>query len=212
MNFFDFFRLKKPESNYNKIFLDCGFHLGEGLADFINMGIIDNQTKIYCFEANPECNIHHRVMKIKRKYNLNITSIEKAVWTTDGYVDFFQEDHTISKTGSPSDGFSKIDGWGSSVKDVQFKHGGYGKPIIIPCLNFSTFLKKLPKTKIICKMDIEGSEFNVLRHLIKENTISLIDEIYVEFHQRFIENESKETELDLINNIESLGVTINRWK
>jgi len=193
------------------IFIDCGFHHGEGLVGFVEKGIITQGTKVYTFEPNPECKIFERVNRIKQQFDLDITGIEKAVWIRDGIIEFFQEDHTISNTGSPTDGTSNIDGWGSSVKEVNFIHLGYGNPIETPCINFSEFLKSLPESNIICKMDIEGSEYDVLRYLIKENSISLINELYVEFHERFIEHESKETESDLTEQIQSFGVKVHNW-
>ena len=40
-------------------------------------------------------------------------------------------------------------------------------------------------------MDIEGAEFPVLRHLLEDGTITLVDHLYVEFHERFIPRESE---------------------
>ena len=66
-------------------------------------------------------------------------------------------------------------------------------------------------SNIICKMDIEGAEFQVLRHMIKEGTISLIKEIYIEFHKRYVPIESAETEMELVNTISNLGVKVYTW-
>jgi hypothetical protein len=75
-----------------------------------------------------------------------------------------------------------------------------------------SLLSELPdNTNIICKMDIEGSEFQVLRHLIKEGTITKLKEIYIEFHERFMPDESKETEKALVEQIRNLGVKVNTW-
>jgi len=60
-------------------------------------------------------------------------------------------------------------------------------------------------------MDIEGAEFQVLRHMIEEGTIKRIKKIYVEFHERYVETESVETEKELIKTISDLGVEINVW-
>jgi hypothetical protein len=60
-------------------------------------------------------------------------------------------------------------------------------------------------------MDIEGSEFRVLRDLIDNDTITKINEIYVEFHERFMPEESLETRNELISIIESKGVKVHQW-
>ena len=60
-------------------------------------------------------------------------------------------------------------------------------------------------------MDIEGSEYKVLRHMIQEGTLTKIKEIYLEFHERFMPEESKDTEKKLIEQIENLGVKVHQW-
>lgn len=190
------------------IFLDCGTHLCEGLIDFYNKGIINDTFEIHTFEANPACNIEERIKQIP----LNIIPYNKAVWVEDGVIKFNQENHQKSKTGSPTDGYSDIDGWGSSVDGIGFNHGGYETQVEVPSINFSKFISGLPEdSNIICKMDIEGSEYKVLRHMIQEGTLSKIKEIYLEFHERFMPEESKDTERKLVEQIENLGVKVHQW-
>ncbi len=190
------------------IFLDCGTHLCEGLIDFYNRGVINDTFEIHTFEANPACNIEERIKQIP----LNITPYNKAVWIEEGYVYFNQENHKKSQTGSPTDGHSDIDGWASSIDGIGFHHAGYDTQVKVPSINFSKFISDLPEdANIICKMDIEGSEFQVLRHLIKEQTVTKLKEIYIEFHERFMPAESPETEKELVKQIENLGVKVHTW-
>jgi FkbM family methyltransferase len=190
------------------IFLDCGTHLCEGLIDFYNRGIINESYEIHTFEANPACNINDRIKQIP----LNITTYNSAVWIEDGFVYFNQEHHKKYNTGSPTDGFSDRDGWASSVDGIGFNYRGYEDKIKIPSINFSKFVSELPlNSNIICKMDIEGSEFSVLRHMIQEKTICKIKEIYIEFHERFMPSESNESKQKLINDITELGTVVHEW-
>jgi len=113
---------------------------------------------------------------------------------------------------SPTDGTSDIDGWGSSVDGIGFEHPGYDEKIKIESVDFSNFVRNLPDDAlIICKMDIEGSEFPVLRKMIQEETIKKIKSIYIEFHDRFMPNESSESRQEIINQIESFGVETYLW-
>jgi hypothetical protein len=82
----------------------------------------------------------------------------------------------------------------------------------IPSIDFNRFISELPEdSNIICKMDIEGSEFQVLRYLIEKKTITKLKEIYIEFHERFMPAESKETEKELVEQIRNLGVKVHTW-
>jgi len=190
------------------IFLDCGSHLFEGLIDFYRKGIIDNTFEIHAFEANPACRIHERARQIP----LKIQCHSKAVWVEDGFVFFNQENHKKSRTGSPTDGVSDIDGWGSSVNGTGFTHPGYEEKIKIPAIDFAGFVQGFPSdANIICKMDIEGSEYEVLRHMIATGVVSRIKILYLEFHERFMSNETKESEATLVRSIEETGVKVILW-
>lgn len=190
------------------IFLDCGTHLCEGLNDFWKKGIIDKSFEIHTFEANPACDISERVKNIP----LNINLYEKAVWIEDGYISFNQENHKISRSGSPTDGKSDVDGWGSSVDGIGFNHPGYENKIKVESIDFSRFVSELPNnSNIICKMDIEGSEFIVLRKMIEDGSIKKINKIFIEFHERFMPNESLNSKNEIINSIKNLGVEVETW-
>ena len=190
------------------IFLDCGTHLCEGLIDFYNRGIIDDTYEIHTFEANPACNIEERIKQLP----LNITPYNKAVWVENGFVYFNQEHHKKYNTGSPSDGYSDIDGWASSVDGIGFYYQGYEDKIKIPSINFSKFVLDLPEdSHIICKMDIEGSEFPVLRHMLQENSINRIKDIYIEFHERYMPTESVQSKQELVDKITALGINVHIW-
>jgi FkbM family methyltransferase len=136
----------------------------------------------------------------------------KAVWVEDGYVNFNQENHKKSGTGSPSDGLSDLDGWGSSIDGIGFNHNGYDTSVMVESIDFSNFVNKLPKNShIICKMDIEGSEFQVLRKMIKDGTIKKINKIYIEFHERFMPTETVDSKNVIIKDIKKMGVDVETW-
>lgn len=64
---------------------------------------------------------------------------------------------------------------------------------------------------IICKLDIEGSEFAVLRHLIRTGSMKRIRELYCEFHERFMPNESEQSKNELIRDVEKNGTKVHTW-
>jgi FkbM family methyltransferase len=191
-----------------KVFLDCGTHLCEGLNHFIANGLIDNSFEVHTFEANPACNIGERVKDLPIKVKCH----NVAVWVKDGYVQFNQENHKKSGSNSPTDGASDIDGWGSSVSETGFVHAGYDTQVKVKSIDFSKFLGKFSKDDLIyCKMDIEGSEFFVLRHLIETGEIAKINTLFVEFHPINIAEESQKTIDYLVHQIKVRGVEVKMW-
>ena len=191
------------------IFIDGGTHLCEGLRKFIEMGIIDSNTEVHTFEPNPSCNV---VERIKEFSNYNVTYHDSAIWISDGLVKFNQENTELSRSGSPNDGQSITDGWASSVDNIGFVWKGYEESINVKCIDFSKFIESLDiNLKIICKLDIEGSEFVVLRHLISTGVISRISEFYIEFHEWTMNNESVESKNKLIKEITDTGVIVHPW-
>ncbi|MHA1591198.1 MAG: FkbM family methyltransferase [Candidatus Heimdallarchaeaceae archaeon] len=63
---------------------------------------------------------------------------------------------------------------------------------------------------IIFKADIEGSEFDILEQMIKDNTISWLDELYCEFHS-FHMPEYKEKEMAIRKFIKDNNINFKEW-
>ena len=83
-------------------------------------------------------------------------------------------------------------------------------------LDFCDFLQKTCKEEdyVIIKMDIEGSEFYVLPQLIEKNLFHLINDMSVEFHERFFEPKSKYRELkeEYKKIFSEHNIIIEEWK
>ena len=184
------------------IFLDCGTHLCEGLVQFYNSGIIDDTYEIHTFEPNPACNADKLVTQLP----LNINFYNKAVWIEDDFIYFNQENW------QNAEGNLSLDGTMSSIAGVGINPPNGKTKIKVPSVDFSRFVSELPDdSNIICKMDIEGAEFSVLRKMIKEKSILKINKIFIEFHERFTDNESELTVSELMKQISDMGVETNTW-
>jgi FkbM family methyltransferase len=188
-----------------KIFLDCGYHLGEGLNEFANMLGINDEWEVYAFEPNPHCDIKNKVSQ----HPFKVKAFDKAVWIENGIITFNCENQNA--TNSPKiNSTSVLDGWGSVINDVGSSHT-YETQTQVGCFDFSELVKSLEGNEIYCKMDIEGAEFKTLRKMLKDNTISLIKEIWVEWHDVDLQNESPESQNSLSKEI-SKFTKINKWK
>jgi hypothetical protein len=187
------------------VFLDCGYHLGEGLNEFTSMLSIDSSWDIHVFEANTACDIFNKISN----YPYKITAHNNAVWIHDNGVLFNQENNKASN--SPTIGStSYIDGWGSCVSELQSSHT-FENQIMVSSVDFSQWIKQFKDCKIYCKMDIEGAEFPVLRKMIDDGTIELIDTLWVEWHDVDLPNESEHSRNTLISSISSF-TNLNNWK
>jgi FkbM family methyltransferase len=184
--------------NYvENIFLDCGFHLGEGLSQFIDILNISHENwLIYTFEANPFCEMSKKIYKFKP---IKIIPCEVAVWVNDGKVLFNCENQNASN--SPKNNSTHInDGWGSVISELNSAHT-FSTQISVKTIDFSKFVTNLNTENIFCKMDIEGAEFPVLRKMINDRTISKIKKIWVEWHDVDIPTECLESRLQLIKDL-----------
>tara|TARA_Y100000591_G_scaffold310425_1_gene312739 strand:+ start:9630 stop:10355 length:726 start_codon:yes stop_codon:yes gene_type:complete len=157
--------------NKKRLFIDCGSNLGQGFSFFKQIFPLNNYDYLL-IEPNYNC-----TKELKKKYNSfkNIKIINAAVWIEDGMVDLYglNESNNIH-----SDGASIIDNHNSNYYKVK-----RNKAIKVKSLDFSSLLRRYSSyEEIIVKMDIESSEYAVLDKLIFDNTIDLIDTLFVEFH------------------------------
>ncbi len=176
------------------IFLDCGTNLGQGLKKFNRKLKFNDDWLIYSFEPNPACDL----IKLKNELTYDVNFITKAVWIKDGEVLFKQEN------------FDKIGQW-SQLLDIGWDSDRFEEPIIVECVDFSKFVSNLPDCKIICKMDIEGSEYEVLKKMINDGTISKLTELYCEFHG-VVDTSIYENRYILIDKIKDSGVMVYDWE
>jgi len=85
--------------------------------------------------------------------------------------------------------FGPFVGEGSSLIKSKFNNIEKLTCVSIECINFIEFLTKIKKefddVFIVVKMDIEGSEYNIIDELYRNftlNRVRLIDYLMVEFH------------------------------
>jgi FkbM family methyltransferase len=164
-----------------KILISCGSNKGGEFTTFKQSNIYSPDFLIYAFEPEPRCfpfieNVQQQVP--------NITHIKKAVSTSDGTTTFNTGNLTVS--GSLRD--DKV--WGLTGTTVE-----------VEAVDFSKWVSENINADdyVIVTFDIEGSEYDVLEKMIKDNTIALIDKIYVEFHGDKLHSDTKMRE-DIIKN------------
>jgi len=190
-----------------KIFLDCGTHFGQGLEEFIRMYSMDDSWDIYSFEPNKNT---YRVACEKINYK-NVKLINKAVYTYDGEILLnIETNPTEGPTGMGSSVMG-LDVWNPQNFNLGEKR--FEQNHKIECIDFSKFVTdRFEKSDlIIIKMDIEGSEYDVLEKMVIDNSIDYVNDIYVEFHASFFITDVSKRERELIEKINNRKINLKLW-
>ena len=146
-----------------RLLIDCGASNGRHIADIEKqLGRFD---KIIAIEANPELSQTIAANNAGR----NIQVINQAVWIKDESVRLFTGDHYSQSSLNARKNSGNL----SSERFIR-----------VDAMDFSSWIKAqtLPATEVVCKMDIEGAEFDVLEKMISDKTASLVDTFLIEWH------------------------------
>lgn len=171
-----------------KYLIDCGAHEGKAIKSFRSKFSDAGEYIIHAFEPNPFA---------AKNYGEGVVVHDEAVWINDGEIDFYI---TKGKKGSPSATIYKQKITGRLDK----KH-----PVKVRCIDFSNWLRDNVKLQdyVIVKMNMEGAEYPVIGKLILEETIELIDVLYVKFHAKKIKL-SKFKHLELLEELNKYNVKV----
>lgn len=152
------------------IAIDCGANVGKFTVPMAETG-----AEVYAFEPNPDA--YAELVRNTAAYP-NVTALKAAVTTASGpvrlYLHRYSKDDPVHFSSGSSLVASK-----RSVRPDRFTE--------VEGIQFSEFIKGLGGRRIkLLKMDIEGAEVAVLGQLLDEGLHRLIDQIFVEVHDRQI--------------------------
>jgi FkbM family methyltransferase len=171
-----------------KIFIDCGTHLFQGFCDFVEKYNIDKTWECYSFEANPNTfeMSQENYITLINDWNLNLKHYNKAVSHKDTKIKVNCSKDSLGYVSQGSNTLTNPPNYDKQWKN-SFEYSS--EEVYVDAIDFSKFLKEVcsPNDFVLVKMDIEGSEFDVIESLIQTETYKLIDKFYCEFHERFFE-------------------------
>ncbi len=167
---------------------DLGFHHGEGLRYLWELYQVDETWTVFAFEPNTAC--RRQLLRANALMMPRVTAMPFAVHTAAGLAVFQRE--AGSRGGSE-------DGQGSHLTGLGFHletHGAQTEAVWK--VDFPLFLRSLiapgrEHSYVVVKMDIEGAEYDILRAMLTDGSIDLVDVLHVEFHDRLMPAESEET-------------------
>jgi FkbM family methyltransferase len=193
------------------ILLDCGANIGQGFSKLEKQLGINSTWLVYCFEPNPNC------ISFLKEYTRVENIEQKAVWIKDEQRLLILENNLVEVQKVHNidaewiGGCTNILDSKDFIKPRHLKKHNFKFNGLVDCIDFSKFVKSIcqPDDKVYLKMDIEGAEFVVLDKMIKDKTILLIDEIFIEWHERMIRKTINRQ--PYIDYFKANGIKYNEW-
>lgn len=160
-----------------KVFIDAGAHAGSAMRKFMEEPRYDDGWVIHAFEPNP-------FIRTRERYPSKAIIHRSAAWVEDGWADFYYNAKKPTDDGA------------SLIKEKRTGNLDVENPVSVQTIDFSRWLLDNfhESDTIVLKMDIEGAEYPVLRKMIKDGSIDIVDEIHLESHSRKVNVPEKDTE------------------
>lgn len=166
------------------LFVDCGAHLGEAYEHFSQI-YPPAEYDYILFEPNPHC-----FAKLQERYGDtgHMTLRRNAVYTHDNETSFFSDASRYTENVSEDDGFSV---GCSIIQEHNNKHYVAAAVETVQCVDAVRLLREVSDQyqDIVLKLDVEGSEYDILERLIAAGSISRIKKLIVEFHSQYSASE-----------------------
>jgi len=197
---------KQASNGDRRLFVDCGSNVGQGYT-FFKTYLPPEQYDAILIEPNPNC---MGVLREQFSGYANLNFIEAAAWTKVGKLKLFGlvED----ERGATTQGASVVADHNSSDYEADEEAA-----IEVDTFSLAELLteKATEYDQIVVKMDIESSEYEVLRDLLDTGVAKNITHIFIEFHSEYFkEPESSQyraLEKTLVNELRAAGVGVTIW-
>lgn len=160
------------------VFIDLGAADGNSFQTFLSNGFGDlakcpgEQWSAVLVEANPLFNTKLAAVGAQYPGQIDVMSAT-AAYMCEGNTSFFLDTKNTDKNF-----------WGSSMSDSHPDVIDGKQNVTVPTMNLNKILHEMtiPGDWVIVKMDIEGSEYDVLPCTAQAPAASLIDRLYMEQH------------------------------
>ena len=178
-----------------KIFIDGGGHRATSVRYFRKFFEDADKFEIHSFEPLEENWSYFE----QYKDDPMVILYKAGLWSETTEREFYIADH-----GSSSFFSDKCNVGGGEVRSVD-------------CIGLEQWmLENLSgdpdKEYVILKLDVEGSEYEILKPLISSGTISYVDELYVEWHLKKVPSLSPVAHLDIVEKlVYDHGLTPYSW-
>lgn len=158
--------------------------IGIGEDASFDISLMDSyQCNIYAYDPTPKSVAWVRQNVTNPRFKFHRVALSDS----DGELELFlpQDDNHVS---------------------ASFKQGKHLSQncVLVPCASLQTILKQIGFDRInVLKMDIEGSEYQVIRAMCQTGIINNVDQLLIEFHHHFSGFSTADTRhaVKLLNNV-----------
>ena len=189
-----------------RLFIDCGSNLGQGYT-FFSKHLPPERYDAILIEPNPNC---MKVLREKLGSYGSLELIKGAAWIRNEKLKLFGlvED----ERGGTTQGASIVVDHNSSEYASD-----QGAAIEVDAFSLAELLAEKAGTydQIIVKMDIESSEYEVLRDLLDTGAAKHITHVFIEFHSEYFKEPERShyrgLERSLVDELRATGVGVTIW-
>jgi FkbM family methyltransferase len=180
-----------------KVVLDCGSHLGESVKKFRNI-LNDITYEYHMFEANTY--LYNQI-----ELNPEFDDCKKFNFAISNKNDVIKLWGCVKNKNSVGSTTQKSKANWDSIEETDY--------IEVKSINLSEYIKNNfnKEDYIILKLDIEGSEYDVLRDLIDTEVIHYVNELFCEFHSCWMSSEFLEKEQQIKNDLNKINLNLSYW-
>ena len=184
------------------LFIDAGANVGQAFQFFHTIYTLDQYD--YCLiEPNPFC------MPILKQYAApGVFVFERALWDQETELQLY----CSPERPNTDQGRSVEQCHNSAHYQVNCD-----KSIKVRSIDCNRLIAEAAERYgvIVCKLDIESSEYTVLESWIKTGAIRFINKLFIEFHTRYMCDEDRghflPRESAIKNQLDQMGINWSEW-
>lgn len=152
-----------------QVAIDCGANIGEITAQMARPGVI-----VYAFEPHPQA-----FARLRSRFAGNplVHCQQEAVWDRAGQMPLYLHEHDHKNPVRFSTGASLLREKPNITPDTF---------ITVPTIDIAAFIQERKRPVALLKIDVEGVECDIIRHLLKQNLLPHLGVVLVETHDEKI--------------------------
>ena len=177
--------------NKDSLFIDVGSNWGDVLRE-----LVETKCSVLSFEPHPE---FAEMLKFMYSSNENISTYPAAVWTKNTVKPLYYKGNGPNLNGGSTLNIEK-----PGISEDRF--------VNVQCYDIAQVVTNQERKIDILKLDVEGSEWEILDRLYQTGTYRNVSAIYVEDHVRKIfDGKYRKLRLDVLKNYKEAGVPLYWW-